>query len=66
MSINRTSEFRKMLAAKKGSTPEPHRRRAPKTDLGKDVFNKEYTKEGYAVVSRCLHLPANSTDSERT
>lgn len=55
MSINRTSEFRKVLAEKKVSTPEPHRKRAPKADPGKDVFNKEYLKEGYAVVrNSCL------------
>ena len=53
MSMNRTSEFRKVLTEKKASTPEPHRKRAPKADPGKDVFNKEYLKEGYAVV-RCF------------
>ena len=58
MSINRTSEFKKALAEKKVSTPEPHRRRAPKADPGKEVFNKEYLKEGYAVV-RGSCLPAN-------
>ena len=42
-----------MLADKKVSTPEP-RKRAPRADPGKDVFNKEYIKEGYAVVRRCL------------
>jgi len=50
MSINRTSEFKTVLAEKKVSTPEPHRKRAPKADPGKEVFNKEYLKEGYAVV----------------
>jgi len=50
MSINRTSEFRNVLAEKKVSTPEPHRKRVPKADPGKDVFNKEYLKEGYTVV----------------
>jgi len=50
MSINRTSEFRNVLAEKKVSTPEPHRKRVPKADPGQDVFNKEYLKEGYAVV----------------
>ena len=55
MSMNRTFEFRKVLTEKKASTPEPHRKRAPKADPGKDVFNKEYLKEGYAVV-RCFPL----------
>lgn len=62
MSIDRTTEFRKMLADKKVSTPEPYRKRAPKANPGKDVFNKEYVKEGYAVVRRssCLIVnPAN-------
>ncbi|KAF9782963.1 snare protein syntaxin 18/UFE1 [Thelephora terrestris] len=56
MSINRTSEFRKMLANKKASTPEPHRKRAPKADPGKEVFNKEYLKEGYAVLHHIASL----------
>ena len=56
MSISRTSEFKKVLAEKKVSTPEPHRKRAPKADPGKDVFNKEYLKEGYAVVRRSPRL----------
>ncbi|KAF9653455.1 hypothetical protein BDM02DRAFT_3087509 [Thelephora ganbajun] len=56
MSINRTSEFRKMLAEKKVSTPEPHRKRAPKANPGKDVFNKEYLKEGYAVLKHIITL----------
>ena len=64
MSINRTSEFRKVLAEKKVSTPEPHRRRAPRANPGKDVFNKEYLKEGYAVVRRSHRSFVNSADSK--
>lgn len=63
MSMNRTSEFRQALAEKKVSTPEPRRRRAPKADPGSVVFNKEFVKEGYAVV-RCSpsRMLVNSAD----
>jgi syntaxin 18 len=56
MAINRTAEFRKAVDEKRIGTAEPKRKRVSKNPAadGKDIFDKEYLKEGYAVVRSSL------------
>lgn len=51
MPINRTAEFKRVV---KEHGPIDTKRRKVAQPEGKDVFDKEYLKEGYVVVSAYL------------